>query len=304
MRLGKLTTEELSQNVLNKIKKVNSEVLMGAAIGEDCAVIKTDSEFNYLITADPITGATKDSGMLAVEICCNDIAASAGSPLAIMLTVMVPPETPLKTISDIIEEAQHTAEKYGVEIAGGHTEFTDAVNRPIISAFAIGKVKNKRKTSTSISNGDKILVSKFLGLEGTFIICNENQDIKNQLSNEEVSFLINIKNNLSVLKESKLIGDFASAMHDITEGGLKTALEEILSASNLGAKIYKGNLPILPLTNKICTKLNINPAELISSGSMLIFAPDEKIIQKILINNNINCSLIGEVTEDKTIDFV
>ncbi len=304
MRTGKLTTSELTETVLNKLKKINPEVLLGAAIGEDCAILKTNPEYNYLLTADPITGASAESGILAVEICCNDIAASGGNPIAVMLTVMVPPNTSLDEISKIISDAQNTAEKYGVEIAGGHTEFTDAVTRPVVSAFAVGRVKNLGKTSCSIKPGDKILVTKSLGMEGTYILCNENNFINTSLTEEDKAELTFIKENLSVLKESRLISDYASAMHDITEGGIKTALEEILTAAGLGAQVYIKKLPVMPLTAKICKAMNLNPLEMISSGSMLIFTQNDNYIIKILEQNNIKCTLIGEIVANKTIKFV
>jgi hydrogenase maturation factor len=59
-------------------------------------------------------------------------------------------------------------------------------------------------------------------------------------------------------------------MHDVTEGGLATALEELSAASGHRLKVFKDRIPILEETRRICGKLDIHPLGLIASGSLLI----------------------------------
>ena len=88
-------------------------------------------------------------------------------------------------------------------------------------------------------------------------------------------------------------------MHDITEGGLLGGIWEASRCIDKGIYIEKDSIPVDNITMKICNILNINPLRLISSGSMLIISPVDKvedILQK-LGQNNIQASLIGQVTE-------
>ena len=47
-------------------------------------------------------------------------------------------------------------------------------------------------------------------------------------------------------------------MHDITEGGIFGAVWEMCTVSGNGAKVYPERVPVLPVTEKICTHYGIN----------------------------------------------
>ena len=67
--------------------------------------------------------------------------------------------------------AQKACTNLGIQIAGGHTEVTDAVNQPIITVTGIGKVKRNACLKTANAKpGQDIVVSKYVGLEGTSIL--------------------------------------------------------------------------------------------------------------------------------------
>ena len=59
-------------------------------------------------------------------------------------------------------------------------------------------------------------------------------------------------------------------MHDVTEGGLATALQELSIAGKHKIRVNMNKIPVFPQTEKICRLLNINPIGLIGSGSLLI----------------------------------
>ena len=86
-------------------------------------------------------------------------------------------------------------------------------------------------------------------------------------------------------------------MHDPTEGGLITGLEELALASNKGMEIIYDKIPIKQETSIICKKLNLDPLGLISSGSLIITCNPkntEKLIDKIS-KSKINISKIGNI---------
>jgi len=59
-------------------------------------------------------------------------------------------------------------------------------------------------------------------------------------------------------------------MHDITEGGLATALREVAAASGLGIAIEEGSVPLLAETRDICHAIGLDPLGLLASGSLII----------------------------------
>ena len=76
---------------------------------------------------------------------------------------------------------------------------------------------------------------------------------------------------ISVVKEASICAELAvHSLHDITEGGLITALHEIASASGLGVAVEEDSVPVLPETAEVCNALELHPMGLLGSGAMLV----------------------------------
>ncbi|WP_425446378.1 AIR synthase family protein [Dethiothermospora halolimnae] len=301
MKIGKLPNDVLEDIVLSNITEKRKEVLWGAGVGEDCAVLDFGKEACVMST-DPITGAIKNIGSLAVHISCNDVASNGAEPIGVLLTILVPPNTTKEDISEIMSDASDAANSLNVSIIGGHTEITDAVNKVVISATVVGKqLKEKILNPKNINIGDKVIITKMAGIEGTSIIAHDLEEkLKNKLTNEELTEAKNMDKYTSVVKEGKICGEIGvDYMHDVTEGGLLGAIWETSKAIDRGIKIKRDSIPVSPVTNKICNIFNIDPLKLISSGSMVIIASEEKVklITKGLYNNNIKSTIIGEVID-------
>ncbi len=302
MEIGKLPNQLLEEIILKNIKNHREEVLLRSAIGEDTVILDIDSDLCVLST-DPITGATKDIGNLAVHISCNDIATSGGEPVVILLSILAPPKTTREEIEEIMIEASKTAKSLNVEIAGGHTEITDAVNRIVINTTSVGRLKRERlPKGETIKPGDKLMISKYAGIEGTSILANElEESLLAKLGREKIEEAKKMKDMLSVIKEGMISGEIGvKYMHDITEGGVLGAVWEAAKASGIGIRIDKNKIPVKAVTAEIGEVLNIDIYKLISSGSMIIIADEEKSIKIIerLKKEKIKCTVIGEMIEE------
>lgn len=302
MEIGKVSNEILEEIVFANIKNKRDEVLVSAAIGEDNGIIDF-GEYVCVVSTDPVTGATKELGRLAVHISCNDIATSGGEPIGVLLTILCPPGTTEESLEIIMEDAAKAAGEINVEILGGHTEVTDSVNRTVISSTVIGKLlKSEMPDHDSIKIGDKVVLSKYIGIEGTSILANELEEkLGKHLNKEKLEEAKKMSEELSVVKEGITAGKYnAKYMHDITEGGVYGAIWEASKAINRGIQIDKDSIPIKDITLEISNILDINPYRLISSGSMLIII-DEKNYYELkakLKEENVDLSIIGEVIEE------
>ncbi|WP_017209851.1 AIR synthase family protein [Clostridium beijerinckii] len=299
MKEGKLDFEDLRNIILNNKTIKRKEVKIRNDVGEDCSIIDF-GEYEGIFSTDPITGASENVGKLAVHINCNDIASAGGEPIGILVTILAPTSSTLQEINEIMKEINEEAAKINVEIIGGHTEVTSAVNKMVISVTVIGKnLKGKSVKTAGAQLGDDIIVTKTLGLEGTYILINDHKArIEKILSKEEIEFGSNLINKLSVLREGKIGGEFGvNSMHDITEGGLLGGLFEVAMASNKGFKIFKEKIPMLDITKKVCEEFKIDPLRLISSGSMLITTKNGTRLMKLLDESGIEASIIGKICE-------
>lgn len=301
MDIGKVPNKILEEIVFKNIMHKREDVLLRSGIGEDCAVIDFD-KYGCVISSDPITGASENIGKIAVHISCNDVASNGAEPVGIMLTILAPEGTTVKELETIMKDAGEVSKDLNVEIIGGHTEITNAVNKIVVSTTVIGKqrIENVLKPE-NVNVGDKVLMTKYAGLEGTAIIAFDKEDeIENKISKELIKRGKSFINDISVVKEGLLCGNLGvDYMHDITEGGLLGAIWESAKAVNKGILINKSLIPIDEATDEICKFYNIDPLKLISSGSMVIIANEEKTnrIIEILGNENIKVTVIGEIID-------
>ena len=303
MKVGKLNWDDLKEIIDNNKSVVRGDVRIRSGIGEDCSVINF-GEYECVVSTDPITGANKNMGKLAVHINCNDIASCGVEPVGILVTILVPPTATMEDIKNVMMEIDEETKKLNVEILGGHTEVTEAVNKIVVSCTAIGKGKAQGAVATSGAKiGDEIVVTKLLCMEGTSIIVNDHLDrVQGILTQKEIEEAKDYISGISVVKEGRIAGEFGvNSMHDITEGGVLGALWEVAEASNLGFKAYSDKMPISDITYKICEKLNIDPLKFISSGSMLITVASGKGLVDKLNSNGVQATVIGKMTESRGI---
>ncbi len=293
MRQGKLSSSELKKNVLEVIKHRRPEIISGAALGEDCAEFSGSGKF--LISTDPITGKTANLGSLAIKVASNDVIASGGEPFLAMLTIIAPITAKPSDIKIVMEDAEAEAAKMNLEIAGGHTEFSDSVNRMIASCTVIGKT-NKHITATNPKIGDSIVVTKDVGLEGINIIV-ENLSDELGLSIEEIEEAKNYSNSLSILEEGRICRDFnVSSMHDITEGGIFGAISEVCEGAGVGAELYVEKIPVTKLSKKVADKIGIDIYKLLSSGSLLVTTSSPSELIELLSKAKIKATEVGVIT--------
>lgn len=302
MEIGKLPNDLLEKIVLKNIKNKRKEVLARSGVGEDTAILDFEEDL-FVVSTDPITGATKGIGSLAVHISCNDVATAGAEPVAVLITILAPPSTTKEDIENIMKEAGETSKKINVEIVGGHTEITDAVNRVVINTTVIGKQSNKKLPKISeIKVGDKLLITKYAGIEGTSIIAKELEDkLIEELGKDKIRIAQDMDTMISVVEEGRIASEVGvKYMHDITEGGVYGAVWEASKAIDKGVKVWKDSIPFKDITREIGDLLDIDIYRLISSGSMLIIGEGEKVskIQEKLKDINIDSTVIGEVIEE------
>lgn len=299
--VGKLDTDLLKETVFSHILHLRPEVMVRPGVGEDCATIDF-GQYECVMSTDPITAAISEIGRLAIHITCNDIASNGVEPLGIMLAMMLPIGTTVGEIETIMMQAQEVASSLGVEIIGGHTEITPAVNRPVIVSTAIGRtLAGGSQKAENMRPGDIILMTKQAGLEGTGIIASDFADqLSEVLTAEEIAEAKGYMNLVSVVKEGVAAGNMGTAgMHDITEGGVLGAVWELSEISGVGVELEEDKIPVSEVTRKICDHFGINYLRLISSGCMMIIVhPDrEEAVMEAIRNVGVDVTRIGRVME-------
>lgn len=300
MEIGKVPENVLKRSILKQIKTKRPEVLVGAGVGEDCAIIGLQPDEVMVLSTDPITGTTKEMGRWAVMISANDIASSGAEVIGVLVCALLPPRIREIKIRELMQEIETCCQELNIQVVGGHTEVTDAVNRPVLSVTGIGKVKKDRMLPTKGAKpGQDIVITKWAALEGTAILAKEKEE---ELLQKFPAFLIEeakgYSQYLSIIKEAAIAGKSnVSAMHDITEGGVFGALWEMAESAGVGLTIDLKKIPIKQATVEICNYFDVNPYEMMSSGSLMLAADNGYDLVRVLEESGIHAAVIGKVTE-------
>ena len=270
---------------------------MGPGVGEDCSTVQLAPDEEFVLTTDPITGTATDIGKLAVTISVNDLASAGAEPVGIMLTILLTPRMREAKLKAIMEQVDAACKRYNIQVIGGHTEVTEAVNQPLISVTGVGKVKRGCMVSTGGAlPGMDIVLTKWIGLEGTSIIAKDHeQELRSRLPQSLIDTAKDFDQYISVLPESRIaVEQGVAAMHDVTEGGIFGALWEMGEASGVGMDIDLKSIPVRQETIEVCEFFGINPYELISSGSMLMATADGNGLVRALRDAGVASAVIGK----------
>ena len=297
--LGKIPINILKEIVFKNLGAQRSEVILGPAAGIDGAVLDFGNK-NAIVSMDPITGAVERVGWEAINVNANDVATFGVEPAFFFSCIMLPENADSKIIETIATQMHTAAKELGIAIVGGHCESTPGLTNPIVVGCIMGLTeKGKYVTAAGAKAGDKLILTKSAGIEGTAILASDREAQLAKTFNP--TLLENAKrfySQISVVKDALTAYRTGGvhAMHDPTEGGILNGIHELADASGLGVRVSEEKITVEPETAKICRYYEIDPLQLISSGALLISAdPQEanKIVSE-LCHEHIYADVIGE----------
>jgi hydrogenase expression/formation protein HypE len=298
--MSKFSLDDLNKYVFPHFACDDPDVILGAVFGEDVALTRVGDDV-LVSHLDPIVGAVNDIGWLAVHVACNDIATSGAPPRWVQLLVLVPKPEDTELLERIMGDVERAAREVGVSIIGGHTGYSAALSRPLVAVTALGTLSGRNPVLTgSAQPGDKILVSKGIALEGTAILASDFSKTALELgmTKDDLEKAKELFNQISVIPEAVLLGaQGATAMHDVTRGGILETLLEISRLSRVGLDIDYEKIPIPNIANRFSNAFKFDPLKMISSGTLVATIPPSKLsdARKALEEKNILYAVVGEV---------
>ncbi len=300
---GKVPPEILKDVILNYLGAKRSEVVVGPSYGLDGAVVEIGSK-SLVTSMDPITGALERIGWLAVDINANDVATFGVQPKFFASCLLLPGTATEDTVEIICKQIDWAAKKLGVAVIGGHSETTPRLPFPIVVGYCIGATDGRNYvTAQGAKAGNKLLLTKSVGIEGTAILATDRRaQLSREISKSTLEKARDYFGQISIVKEALVAfkTGHVTAMHDPTEGGVAGGVHELAGASNVGFRIYEEEIQITEETFKICEFFQIDPLQLIASGSLLIAAERDHAdeIVELLGKNEVAASVIGEILSD------
>jgi len=302
---GKLPLALLDK-LLQRFAPDDPRIVVGPAAGEDAAVF--DFGDRYLVAkTDPITFATNEIGWYAVNVNANDIAVMGAEPRWFLATVLLPAGQATADMAEAIFGQIHAAcAALGISLAGGHTEITVNLDRPIVSGTMLGEVAPERLVTTAGAQvGDAVLLIKPAPIEGAALIALERVDALRERGYSP-AFIERVQGflhdpGISVVAPARLALEIADvhAMHDPTEGGVLTGLLEIARAAKVGLTVDLDAIPLLSEGAVLCREFGLDPLGTIASGALLLTVADEDAARLVatMAAAGYPAAIIGRVTD-------
>jgi hydrogenase expression/formation protein HypE len=296
---GKIPIDILKEVVFKNLGANQSEVVLGPAAGVDGAVLDVGIK-NAIVSMDPITGAVERIGWEAININANDVATFGVEPQFFFSCLLLPEGSDTSIVEAISTQMHNAAKELGIAIVGGHCESTPGLKNPIVVGCIMGLTeKGKYVTAAGAKSGDKLILTKSAGIEGTAILASDRQDqLKKVFSAPILEGAQGFFSQISVVKDALTAyrAGGVHAMHDPTEGGILNGVHEMADAAGLGVRVFEDKITVEPETAKICRFFEIDPLQLISSGALLIAAEPQSadIIVNALCKEHIYADVIGE----------
>ncbi|HKM35210.1 MAG TPA: AIR synthase-related protein [Lachnospiraceae bacterium] len=303
MKVGKVSESVLKRSVLSQIKQKNSQVINGAGVGSDCAIFSC-MEGSYASSVQ--TAILEDSKDIRYTImkAVNGVTVAPAIPCAVLLSLLLPVDVEEKLLQDMMKEADCTAHELGIQIAGGHTEVSHEILKPSVTVTALGNVPKGLKKNP-VTPGQDVVISKWIGLEGTVRLANKYQEkIRTRYPQHMIDTAVAYEEYLSVVPEAATaVKSNVSTLHDVSGGGIYAALWELAESAGVGLTIDLKKIPIKQETIEICEFFGMSPYELLSGGCLLMIADDGENLVQALRKEQICAVVVGKTTNgnDKVI---
>lgn len=301
MKIGKVSESVLKRSILRQLHTKRTEIVSGAGVGADCAIFSlSDAERQVSCMQETVVTELSDVSRI-LEKCANNLAVSGATPIAAMITLLLPDSVEEQSVKAIMAEAEKICEMLKMQIAGGQTRITEAVKIPFIVVTGYGIIVEKEncRTLKAAKPGQDIVLSKWVALEGTaFLAKNYREKLYERYPAYLVDEAATYDKFLSVIPEAATaMKSGVCAMHDASEGGILAALWELAEGAGVGLTIDLKKIPIRQETVEVCECLGANPYELMSGGCLIMTTEDGLGLVAALEAEGIQATVIGKITD-------
>lgn len=147
--------------------------------------------------------------------------------------------------------------------------------------------------------GQELVVTRWIALKGTSVaVVRKEKELRQYFSG---SFLHTARefDRFSSVEEEWRIGkeQGAGAMYALGEGGILAGLWKMAEASGVGLSVQLRKIPIRQETVEICERLDLNPYQLLSEGSVLMGTEHGPELVQALEDRGIPAVIIGYAAE-------
>jgi hydrogenase maturation factor len=221
LELGKVRNEVMRRSVFPFLPLIDAPSLDGGVI---------QLEGRTVLAHSPSIGLPlKALGFFAFHYAASNVSARLAKPRHLIIGIYLPLNTKERDLRTIVRELGGEASKYGVTVAAGQTGTYNGLKIPLITVTCIGDEIRRPKMPI---DGDLVYVIGTLGAESVWL-----KKISKGIISDEWR-------NFTPLSVSLRLRDVEGVrfMHDVSEGGLKKALLEIVESLSIKVELNSSKL--------------------------------------------------------------
>jgi selenide, water dikinase len=235
--------EELMSTVGQGLGSAGGDLLVGAAEGDDAAVLRLDDQRALVLTTDfftPIVDDARDWGRVAAANALSDVYAMGGRPLvALNLTAWPAATLPLDLLAQVLRGGAEIAAEAGCLVVGGHS-IDDP--EPKYGMAVVGMADPARLLTVDRARpGDQLVLTKALGT-GVVATALKRGAPEGAVVAATVASMTALNRDAG---EAALAAGLRAAT-DVTGFGLLGHLHRMARASGVAAEVDAAAVPFLP----------------------------------------------------------
>lgn len=307
---GKVSADVFKQDLLGYCGADRKEIIQGPSFGVDTSVIDFGNNEVLCVSSDPLSLipnlGMKVSAWLSVYLLANDICTTGFLPQYAQFVLNLPTDLKRAQFNEYWKCIDEICKKEAIAITGGHTGQVPGQNSSISGGgtMFLKAQKDKVLTSNGAKNGDFIVMTKSAALSSTSLLAMafpktviQKVGPKVQESAADNFWDLSVLTESSIATKTLIPNKEINAMHDVTEGGVLGAINEMADASGLGFNIDIDKIPVKDEVKAVADLFEINPMYSIGAGSMIMSVNPNCAGNLIsaLGNKNIDATVVGEL---------
>jgi selenide,water dikinase len=241
-KLPLATLEQLMASVGQGLGGAGGDLLVGAADGDDAAVLRLDDERALVLTTDfftPIVDDARDWGRIAAANALSDVYAMGGQPLIALNLTAWPAQLPVELLAEVLRGGAEVATRAGCPVVGGHS-IDDP--EPKYGLAVVGMADPSRLLTIARARpGDRLVLTKPLGT-GVVATAVKRGDPDPAAVAAAVAAMTTLNRDAA---EAALAAGVEAAT-DVTGFGLLGHLHRMLRASGVAGEVDAARVPFLP----------------------------------------------------------
>ncbi len=275
--LGKIDRTFFNRRIAPNLGAERPDVRLGPRHGVDFGVLEVGGQPLVLAT-DPLS-ILPDLGYeraarFGLDLLLADVAVSGVSPSHLSICFTLPPAMDDDSFATVWETIHAECADLGVAVVTGHTARYAECSFPWIGAatvLGVGDEQTELIRPDGARVGDRLLVTTGPAAESVGLLSTlfgDRMGVSDELLEQGRARLEDVYCVRDALTAAA--AGPVTAMHDITEGGLAGALNEMATGAGVRFAVDRDSVPVQPGVCELCAHLEFEPWHATSCGSLVI----------------------------------